>query len=147
MDVIRRDWSHSCLQALGLWSPWSRPPLHSSVQHNIKHCWRRVWKPSSSIRTLKRTAKEGCISVRERTEWNVCECTCEITQVLRKVSVRPVCTRSVFDHVLLPTIPGASGSERNERFRHKIMSCMIISAVQIGANFKNNVITRTTCGI
>lgn len=96
VDVIHGDWSHSCLQALGLWSPWSRPRLYGSVEHNIKHCWRRVWKPSSSIRTIIHTAKEGCVSVWEHTECNFCERTREITQVLIKVSVHPVCTQRCF---------------------------------------------------
>lgn len=63
VDVIYRDWSHSCLQALGLWSPWSRPPLYGSVEHNIKHCCWGVWKMSSSIKTITHMSKKGCISI------------------------------------------------------------------------------------
>lgn len=68
MDVIYRDWSHSCLQALGLWSPWSRPPLYGSVEHNIEHCWRRVWKLSSSIWSIIHTAKER-VYLHMKTHW------------------------------------------------------------------------------
>lgn len=61
VHVIHRDWSHLCLQCLGLWSSCSRPPLYSGAEYNIKHCWRSVWNPSSSIIATTQMCKEGCI--------------------------------------------------------------------------------------
>lgn len=98
-----------------------------SVEHNIKHCWRRVWMPSSSIWMIIHMSKEGCISIGEHTECNVCEHIWKIMHVVIKVSLHSACKYSTFDNVfLLPTIPETSTRRKNGCYSQTYMLFMSI---------------------
>lgn len=66
VHVIHRNWSHLCLQCLGLWSS-------SRAECSIEHCWRRVWNPSNFVITATQIWHERYMyMILEHTMWSVC---------------------------------------------------------------------------